>query len=453
MSLTLEIAQRISETASTEWPEAAEETVLRGVVDSVGVMLAGWHEPVAELARSYVGAAEIGGPFDLGIGAPAAGLVYGTAAHALDFDDTGLAAHPSAILVPAVLAEGLEIGASGRALVAAYLAGYEVWAELWRREPGSHHAKGWHPTAIFGALAAAAASASLRRTSVETTRAALGIAASFASGLAANFGSMTKSFQVGRAVANGLESVRLAERGLGASLDVIEHDLGFLRAFSPTDDTDRSSPLSRDYGRHVLRYGLNIKLYPVCYALHRAIDGMLFLRERGDWSADEVTHVEVVIGATQAKMLRHHRPRNSLDAKFSLEFAMAAAAIAGQVSRAELDEAFLRSPKVQAFFEKVRTISLFETAADEPMHSPYDQVVVSLENGRLLDSGPITHPVGHFRRRVGLTRIRDKFMDCAVPAVSPEAANCLFETLQRLTTVPSVTALRAVVGPIRKAAQ
>ena len=97
--------------------------------------------------------------------APEAAWINGTAGHALDYDDVAsLRGHPSTVLVPAILAEGETLGATGRDMLAAYVAGYETWAELAWRDPGHHHRKGWHPTRVFGPIgAAAAACASLRR--------------------------------------------------------------------------------------------------------------------------------------------------------------------------------------------------------------------------------------------------------------------------------------------------
>ncbi|MCF8476303.1 MAG: MmgE/PrpD family protein [Pseudolabrys sp.] len=445
MSLTHEIAKRVAVAGGEPAPPEAEDLILRGIADCIGVMLAGWNEPVSRTARQFAGTSDERNPFDLGVPAPAAALVYGAAAHALDYDDTGMAAHPSALLLPAVLAESLELKASGRAMLTAYLAGYEAWAELWRREPDHHHAKGWHPTAVFGAVAAAAASASLRRASLATTQTALGIAASFAAGLVGNFGTMTKPFQVGRAAQNGLQAVRLAEIGLTASPDILEHDLGFLAAFSPKGRADRDAPLSPDYGHHILQHGLNIKLYPVCYALHRTIDAMLSLRNKPGFDPAAIARVEVEIGATQNRMLRHHAPQNSLDAKFSLEFAMAAAAIEGRVGMNELSDAFVKRPDIQALFKKVSSNNISETDPNDPVHSPYDRVVVTLTDGARHDSGKVTHPVGHFRKPVGMDRLRTKFIDCTLGMISRAEADSLFNAIQKLPSLPDVSRLRALL--------
>ena len=117
---------------------------------------------------------------------PQAAWINGTAAHALDFDDVALRGHPSTVLVPAILAEAETLDVSGRDMVTAYVAGYETWAELVRREQGFHHGKGWHPTGIFGAIGAAAACASLRRLDPRQATQAIALGASQSAGLMAN---------------------------------------------------------------------------------------------------------------------------------------------------------------------------------------------------------------------------------------------------------------------------
>src|SRR5688572_26215598 len=127
-----------------------------------------------------------------------AALIMGVAAHALDYDDVALRGHPSAALVPAILACAQELGSSGAQMLDAYVAGYEVWAELVGREADMHHMKGWHPTNIFGAIGAAAACAVLRKLDARKAAYAVGLGASQSSGLMANFGSMAKPFHAGR---------------------------------------------------------------------------------------------------------------------------------------------------------------------------------------------------------------------------------------------------------------
>jgi aconitate decarboxylase len=149
--------------------------------------------------------------------------VNGAAGHALDFDDVALGGHPSTVLVPAVMAEGERLDVSGEEALRAYLVGYEVWAELFRREPDAYHLKGWHPTAVLGTVGATAAVAYLNKLPVDQCRHAIALSASLACGLVANFGTMTKPLHAGRAAAAAIDAVRFAASGLTAAPDAIEH--------------------------------------------------------------------------------------------------------------------------------------------------------------------------------------------------------------------------------------
>ncbi len=445
--LTRQLAELVSGLAFERLPLTAVETAKRGAIDTVGVMFAGRDEPVAKLAAELAaagarGEARVG--FDRGLAhSQDAALANGTAAHALDYDDVALEGHPSVVLVPTILAEGERLDASGRDLIAAYVAGYETWGELLDRDEDQHHGKGWHPTAVFGAVAAAAAAARLARLDPARTGHALGIAASMAGGLVANFGSMTKPFQAGRAAQSGILAARLAGRGMTASPDALEHPSGFLRAFSPAGRVRVDGELAAGRDWHIVRQGLNVKRYPVCYALHRAIDGMLAIRERRAVPAERVAEIEVTLGRTQLVPLREHRPRAALAAKFSAEFAMASALVAGRVGMRELTTEFVNEAAVQALIPKVRVTPVDETDPEDPLFAPSDRVRVRLDDGSTLEGEPVRYALGHARNPIGLDELHAKFRDCVGDALRPEAAARLFERLSRLEAQPAVAALYA----------
>jgi len=145
-------------------PAAALEVIHTGFADCVGVMLAGRDEPPTQILTQVL--APPPGPATLVFGARTASAtdaawINGVAAHALDLDDVAIKGHPSTVLVPAILAEAQALGSTGKDMVVAYAVGYEVWAELARRDPEHYHTKGWHPTGILGSIGAAAACASL----------------------------------------------------------------------------------------------------------------------------------------------------------------------------------------------------------------------------------------------------------------------------------------------------
>ena len=170
----------------------------------------------------------------------------------LDFDDVALRGHPSTVLTPANLVEAEVLGAGCRDMLVAYIAGYETWAELVRRDVPMYHQKGFHPTGIFGAVGAAAACAKLRKLDANRTAMAIALGLSQASGIMSNFGTMTKPFHAGKAAHSGIMAARLAEAGMTANTDALEHPQGFLSAFSPENNPDLAGDgkLGEDWANH-----------------------------------------------------------------------------------------------------------------------------------------------------------------------------------------------------------
>ena len=422
-ALTRQLAAFVTDPAAPEIPSAARAIIRSGFIDTIATMIAGIDEPVTRIVRDYVrnkrgGAAEASVLFsDERASAADAALINGTAAHALDYDDVALAGHPSTVLVPAILAEGEALGASGEAALRAYLIGYEVWAELIGRERDTHHTKGWHPTGVFGTIAAAAACAHLRGLDRERTTCALAIAASFAAGLTANFGTMTKPLHAGRAASNGIEAVRFAQAGITAAADALEHAGGFLAAFSPAGNVDRERdavPLGKRLA--ILESGLSIKKYPMCYATHRVIDGVLDLARQHGVAAAEVDRVDATIGKAQAGMLRNHDPVTGLEAKFSLEFAIAAALVAGKVGLGQLNDAFVNEPSIKDLMRKVNIAQSDTRCPIEPFFALTDRVVLRMKDGRMLDSGAVRFARGNAQMPLDDDALRAKFSDCLASA-------------------------------------
>ncbi len=443
--LTEQLARFASSLGFAQIPAAAVETAKRGAIDCMGVMFAGRGEPVVRILEKQLAIAKTGEAralFDRGFAPSAdAALLNSTAAHALDYDDTSLYGHPSVVLVPMMLAEGERLGAGGAEMIAAYVAGFELWAELVARDADRHHAKGWHPTAVFGPVAAAAAAARLARLDAACTANALGIAASMSAGLVANFGTMAKPFQAGRAAQSGILAARLAAAGMTAATDALEHRGGLMMALSPQGRVRLDGEIAAGSDWHILREGLNVKRYPVCYALHRSIDAALELAGGNDVKPEQVSAVEVRIGKLQAGILRHSRPQNALDAKFSAEFAMAAAIAARRVGLGELSDPFVRSASVQALMPKVRVATTEEFDPEERLFAPHDSVAITLAGGKVLESRQVRHAKGHARNPIGLEELRAKFDECVGDALPRAAREALFERLSRLETLSTASAL------------
>src|ERR1700733_8109433 len=334
MPLTKDLGQFVADLSPNRLPEEAVRVARMGIIDCIGTMIAGRKEECVRIMRDVL--APAGGPATITFGpdkgpAPEVAWINGTAAHALDYDDVGLRGHPSTVLVPAILAEAETLGASGADMIVAYVAGYETWAELFRRDTGLLHKKGWHPTGLYGAVGAAAACASLRRLDPEKAAQAIALGASQSSGLMANFGTMTKPFHAGKAAHAGIMAARLAEAGFTANTDALEHPRGFLHAISPAGHEDRASETKAGTQWAILTYGLGIKKYPMCYATHRPIDCILDLVENSPIQAGDVKKISVSISDNASKVLRNRQPDTGLAAKFSIQFAMASGTIAKRV--------------------------------------------------------------------------------------------------------------------------
>ncbi len=446
--LTASLGRFVAELRYEALPKAALDVVRTGFTDCVAVMLAGIDEKVARIVREQLGTRGRSGEASLYLGserasAPEAALANAVAGHALDYDDVALAGHPSVVLVPAVLAEAEAVGASGREAVAAYVAGSEVWAHLIERDKDAYHRKGWHPTAVLGPLAAAAACANLRKLDAAKATQALGMAASMSAGLVANFGTMTKPLQAGRAAASGVTAARYAAAGLSAAEDAIEHPVGLLNALSPHGKVDVATPLDR-LGQEwrITALGVNVKKYPTCYGTHRSIDGMLDLIAANDLTPERVAAIEVTIGPAQAAMLRNHRPSTGLEAKFSMEFAMASALTARWAGLGELTDDFVRRDAVQKLFPRVSLKIVDSASADDPAFAAFDQVRVRLTDGSELASPEIRFARGHWSLPLSRAELWTKFKDCTSSALAAAEAAALFETLQAIETVPSIRDLR-----------
>lgn len=447
--LTQQLAQWASGALSQPLPAAAVEQVRNGFIDTVAVMIAGRDQPVVEHLREFVSRRGVQpGPAQIlwresGFAVADAALINATAAHALDYDDVALQGHPSAVLVPALLAEGQRLGSSGAELMRAYQVGYETWAELIGRDSDLHHLKGWHPTAVFGVVAVAAAVVALRRSPSSLAAHALGLAATQACGLVANFGAMAKPMHAGLAAAHGIEAVDMAEAGLTAAPDALEHHSGFLAALSPAGKVDRERAMPNiDAHPQFLKLGLSIKKYPMCFATHRLIDAALDLARQHEISATDVEALQATIGPAQASMLRNHRPQTGLEAKFSLEFALAAALVARQVGLAQLHDEFVQQAEVQNLLPKVSIEVEDSVNPHEPSLAEADTLQIRLKNGQTFESGRIQHARGtpHAPLREG--ELRTKFDDCLREGGEGEG-DALWSQLQNLHHVDDIRELMA----------
>ncbi len=441
--LTKRLGEFISTLDYTSIPEEARKTIRTGFTDCMGVMIAGSSEPGPRLLKSVLkpGGTESSLLFCEGrASALDAARINGTAAHALDFDDTALRGHPSSPMVPAILAEAEAIGASGQRMLTAYAAGYEVWAELLRRDPLQSY-EGWHATGVMGAIGAAAACASLRGLDAHASATALALAASQGAGLVANFGTMTKSFHAGNAAHTGILSARLAQAGFTASVSALEGPAGYLHTVPSHESIIDFDSEFNPATWAILQSGLSIKKYPLCFAAHRALDGMFDILNA---HAIDPARVSKVIATTSKRavfMLSYTEPTTVLQAKFSMQFAMAAALLAKRVGLAEVSETFVQRADVQALMRKVEARGNERDDPAKPGYAIYDEIVVELEGQPPLNSGHITKVRGDVDRPIPKEDLWSKFKGCIDASGKTLPARELFEALMALDQLPTPASL------------
>jgi 2-methylcitrate dehydratase PrpD len=443
-ALTTDLGRFIAELRYEGIPAEARKQIALGFTDCVGVMIAGSGEDAVRIMTQTLAAPAGEATLTFGSSsapALAAALINGTAAHALDYDDVAHRGHPSAVLVPAILAEAQALGASGADMVTAYAAGYETWAELVRRDPDQHHEKGWHPTGIFGAIGAAAACASLRKLDAEKATHAIALGASQSAGVMANFGTMCKPFHAGRSAQSGILAARLAANGFTASPDAFEHPQGFLAAVSPKGRVDTASPVEAGTNWTILKTKLGIKKYPLCYCTHRALDAVLDLVKTTPVDSRAVRSVTVSTSRNNARILRNHSPQTALEGKFSMEFAMACALITGRAGLAELRDDFVQSDQVQSLMKRVVVRPDDREHPQQSGRAPYDLVIVETNDNRQIESAKVEHVRGGPELPLKREELWTKFESCVQVSPRPFAAKELFDALMSLGDVRHVNDL------------
>lgn len=456
-------SQRIAAYAAGFDPGAltAEEQAAcaRSWFDTVAVALAGGREPATQRARGYV-SAQFGlhepiappGPHATqariwgeraGTTLEAAALLNGVAGHVLDYDDvtSPMRGHPSIALWPALMALADARDLPGARLASGYLIGFEVICRFSRAMANKHYARGWHSTASIGTLGAAAACAHLAGLDEPRTANALGLAVAMSGGTRQNFGTDAKSFQAGQCGAAALRAVLLAEGGFDASPEAIDGPYGYLALYANGEELTHELRSLGDAARpsELLRSGIEVKQYPMCYAAHRTIDGVLALKREMSLSLATVQSVEIETSRGALAPLIHHRPTTGLQAKFSMQYAVAAALADGAVRLASFEDAAVRRPEVAAFMPRVRT----HEASEGGLLPRYAQIAMRLTDGRTLRHRVETQH-GAAEDPLSDDELVAKGADCLAHAGRRLDARALFDTAHRMSTSPARSLLDAL---------
>ncbi len=305
-----------------DFPAEAVAIAKRCIIDGLGVMLAGSTQDAGRILRDYVRGSDaradstVFGPQAFRTGAASAALLNGTSGHALDWDDTqlatsadrifGLLTHPTIPPLAVALAIGERQRVSGKVFLEAFLTGFEVECKISEAIHPNHYKKGFHSSGTVGTFGAMAAAAKLLGLDAGAIEHALAIAASMASGIRVNFGSMTKPLHVGRASQNGVVAAELAAMGFTGGRQGLDPPWGFFQVLSHGDGFDADRIVGKLGNPHTIVWpGVSIKPYPCGVLGHPTMDAMRRLVITHDVKPEQITAIRVRAGSNILNPLRY----------------------------------------------------------------------------------------------------------------------------------------------------
>ena len=395
------------------------------VLDWLGVTIAGAHEPLSDiliadaLSEGAAGSAHLMGRPERTIPSQAA-LINGSASHALDYDDVhlGLNGHPTAPMLPALLALAEQRSSTGREVLTAFIGAYETECCIAAMIGNSHYDDGWHNTATIGTFGAAAACCKLLGLDGPHTATALGIAATQAAGLKAMFGTMCKPLHAGKAAYNGLLAARLASRGFTSRTDALECSQGFAdtqsRAF-------QALPIRPDpHAPYAVEANL-FKYHAACYLTHSPIEAVAALRQAHQLMPGDVERITLYVPHGHLNVCNIPAPATGLEVKFSLRHTAALALVGDDTAALDTySDAIANRPDLVVLRDKVEVVT-----RSFPRQSPA-AVDITLRNGATVST---TLDVGEPAQDLEAqwARLTHKFHSLVDPILGTDAAHACID--------------------------
>ncbi|MDP2779709.1 MmgE/PrpD family protein [Devosia sp.] len=367
------------------------------MIDTLGVGLSGTRHSTFETALAGIMAIPgsegrqqvLGGKVTLAT--PYAAMANGVACHVLDFDDTHTASivHGSAILTPVVLMLGQSAATSGRDVLTAFVAGWEVAARVGIASGSSFHNRGFHATAVAGIFGATAAAGKLLGLSPDALQNAFGLCGSQAAGVTEFLtnNSSSKGYHVGWAAQNAIITAYLARAGATGPSTIFEGRNGVFNTHGLPNLSDASLTVA-DLGTRWETERVSIKPYPCCHFAHGAVDCAIELRNDGISPAD-VRNIHAIIDDVAAGFVckpleSKYTPSNAYGAKFSLPYLVACGLIDGRVDQGSFTDDQIERDDLISLARKTSYENAEKGTTGFPKYFP-GHLRVTLNNGRLVE--------------------------------------------------------------------
>lgn len=436
-------------TSFKDLPPEAISKAKRCIIDWIGTTLGGLNQPSSVILIEM--AKELGGEKQATILGTTiktsllnAALTNGCMSHVLDFDDTHLGAlmHPSAPLIPALLAYGEWKLVNGKDFLLAFLLGFEMETRISMAMGASHYDAGWHSTATMGRFGAAAGVGKLAGLNRREMECALGLAGTQSSGIRQVFGTMAKSFHAGKAASDGLLSALLAKKGYTAPPNILEGRKGLGSILSSDFNPQRGL---EGIGKSYNIMGVSFKPYASCLYTHPAIDGVIRLRGKYELKPEEVTGIICKVSKFCLDAACREDPQDGLDAKFSVRYCVALALVEGKVREDLFTDEKVFDPVIRALMDRVRVREKLE------LHDSEAEVNIQLRNGTVLNQR-VYHTLGSPENPIsdqGLEEKARNILDSIFPRQRIEMILeklWAFESLKNITEFTGLLAVRGLTA-------
>jgi len=358
MQVTEKLARFAVETSYRSFPKLVVHQAKRCFLDLLGVALGGSRQPLTNIlvkvAKDFGGrpqATVLGHGFKTSI--MNAAFINGAMAHALDYDDThvGSIGHPSAPVIPAVLAVAEWKGLSGKSALEAFILGFEVETRIGVGMGPKHYERGWHATSTFGRFGAAVAAGKLLGLSLEEMKQAMGLAGTQAGGLRLVFGTMTKPFHPGKSAFDGVLSAILAQRGFTCAPNILEGKKGFVEALG---EDSKLEPMVENLGRKYEVLNNTFKPHAACLLTHPTIDAIIDLRSKYNLQPEDVEEIQCDVAHFCLDSAGQVEPKTGLAGKFSTYYCAALALAEGAAGEDMFTDRKVLDPKMVALRKKVK---------------------------------------------------------------------------------------------------
>lgn len=458
MSLTAYVVDWVLDLTYDDIPDSVRQKAVRHILDGYGLALSGYAEEGHAIMRRYVSTAQCGDEMpifgtSLRATAELAALVNGLAMHAMDYDDTqlstnpgsvyGLLTHPTTPVLSAASAAAELVGASGKQLVEAYVAGVEVACRVADAMDPRHYQEGFHTTGTVGAFGAVAAAGKLLGLDREQFLFAFGIAAPLGGGFRENFGTMTKPLHAGQAGEAGMFAARLARDGFTAATNILEAHRGFYRAAAGGYEPSRiEGKLGNPY--FFEDPGISIKPYPSGSLSHPGQDAVLELVKKHDIKPEDVEQAIAGTSSAMTNALIYAMPQTSLEAKFSFPFFLAIAILRRKVGIAEFTDEVVLSPEVQEMMTRCHHVVDPEIDARGFQHME-TKITIRTKDGQVYEKSN-SAATGHPDKPMTKEQLEAKFFECAELAIPHEQAREVADMIWDIESLDNVSRLHAALA-------